>query len=295
MTIPRAMRRHELYAFAREIWTRVSNDRVPLAAAAISFYMTLSMVPLLLLAVSLAAFFIDPEVARRTIIALTTDISPDLSAVLQREVLRVVENRGLLTGIALLLGAWSGSQVFIVLETTINQVWYARRRRSFWLRRAFALLMMIIVGLLVLASIMLTNIIRFLVRLQVPVLGRPADDIPWLLTALLSYALPMVLISALFLILYRLLPTRRVTVRAVIPGAVFAGVLWTISLHVFGWYVADIANFSILYGSLGGLILLMLWFYYSAWIMLLGAEISAANHRRLLRAGDVEERQVEEE
>ena len=59
------------------------------------------------------------------------------------------------------------------------------------------------------------------------------------------------------------------------PGAVIAGILWVIALRFFSWYTATVVNYSIIYGSLGGLVLLILWFNYSAQILLIGAEISA--------------------
>ncbi|OPZ81416.1 MAG: hypothetical protein BWY76_03039 [bacterium ADurb.Bin429] len=79
-----------------------------------------------------------------------------------------------------------------------------------------------------------------------------------------------------------------------LPGALFAAVLWDITLHLFGWYVVHaLGRFSVIYGSLGGLVLLMLWFYYSAQVYLLGAEISAVYHQRLAREGDKDEQKAD--
>ena len=279
--------------FLRQIWRRYYEDRLAIIAAAITYYLLLSMIPLLLLAVSVASFFISPHQAEARLAHLAATLAPELIRVLRTEVLSVVYHRGVLTGIALLLSFWVGSQVFVVLETAINQVWHNTRVRPWWESRGLALLLVVLVGLLIALATTLTYLIHVLGRLEIPLWGHPVRSIPFFITALVSVVIPILLVFAIFTTLYRILPTRAVTVRSVLPGAVFAGVLWTVFLRLFGWYTTHIANYSVLYGSLGGLVLLMLWFNYGATVFLLGAEINVVYHLRLLRAGDAAERRVE--
>ena len=285
----------EIRHFAREIRQRYISDRLSLISAAITYYLLLSMVPLLLLAVSVAAFFISPHRAEARIADLTAALDPSFAHVLRTQVLSVVQHRNLLTGVALLLGLWVGSQIFVTLEYAINQVWHSPRARPYWQQRGLAMLMVMLVGALTLIAAVLANLIRFFGRLEIPLWGRPVEVIPFFLISLVSGVIPALLVWAVFAALYRILPTREVTLRSVLPGALFASIGWTVFLHLFGWYTTHIADYALLYGSLGGLILLLLWLNYSATVFLLGAEIVVIYHRRLVKAGDVEEQRVAEQ
>ncbi len=287
-------RKRVLCDFAREVWSRVGEDRLTLPAAAVAFYLMLSMIPLGLLLVTLATYVLPHEAVRSLLIDLAAVLGPQLSAAIQTEIITVVRDRGVLTGVALLLGFWIGSQVFVTLELAMNQVWRAHRRRPYWISRLIALLMLMVVGLFLLAAIALANLIRVLAQLQWPLWGWEVTALPWLFGVVVSVIIPLLLVTAIFAAAFRLLPARPVTLHSVLPGAIFAGVAWIVFLHLFGWYLAHVANYSVLYGSLGGLILLMIWFYYSAFIMLVGAEIAAVYHQRLLTVGDREEQRVEE-
>lgn len=276
--------------FAKEVYYRFGEDRISLAAGAISFFTLLSLFPLLLLAVTFAAqqFYAQLETLRVT-------LGPSIYAALESQIIAVVHNRGVSTVVALVFGLWSGSTIFLILESAMNLAWHSQKRRPFWLRRGLAILMVAIVGTLMAGAILLVNLVRFLATLQITLWGHSARALPGVISILVTIIIPVLLVSAIFTVIYRVLPTKRVTLRAVIPGAAFAGLLWLISLHVFSWYTANIARYQTFYGSLAGLVLLLLWFYYSAFTLLLGAEISAAYHRRLVEAGVREERRVEED
>ncbi|MHB9024790.1 MAG: YihY/virulence factor BrkB family protein [Armatimonadota bacterium] len=292
-----------LWDFVVEVWQRFSEDRIFVAAGAIAFFTILSLIPLLLLAVSLASsvyLLSSKEHALAEIARLTTDmLGPQIAVSVQKQILSVVSHAKILVGLSLVVGFWTGSQIFLILETAMNLVWHCPKRRPFWLSRGVALLMVVIVGTLMLAAILLTNMLRIVDGMPIPVLGHPIDQIsPWIKHVggwLVSGLAPVLFVSSIFAVIYRLLPTKAVTFRSVIPGALFGGILWTISVHIFGWYtISSKDHFFMLYDTLSGTVLLMLWFYYSAVIMLVGAEISATYHRRLVEAGNEQERVVEE-
>ena len=285
-------------AFLAEVWWRFLQDRIPIIAGALSFFTLLSLIPLLLLGISVAAFFVrDMAQVHVYVTSLTSLLGPQIRTALESQVVSVVESiithRGLLTGVALIFGLWVGSQIFLILEVAINLVWHSTRQRPFWARRGLALLMVLIVGMLLVAAIALTNAIRVLTGLAEPIFGREVN-IPLLVATLVSVVMPILLVTSIFTVIFRVLPTKNVTLRTVIPGALFAGVLWSLAAHVFGWYATHVTHYNVFYGSLGSLVLLMFWFYYGTFIMLVGAEISATYHRRLVEAGDREERRVEE-
>lgn len=274
-----------LIAFAKDVWHQFAEDRGALAAAAVAFYITLSMVPLLLLLISVAAFFVSQQQAIGAVKGLTASFGSGVGGALQSQVLSVVQHRGLLTGISLLVGLWAGSQVFVFMEVALNQILEAKRNRSFFASRGLAILMVIIIGILGALAVAAGYIIHLVGRLQIPLIGR-LSDLPWIVTALLSFLLPAIIVIIALVIIYRILPVVKLPLRALFVGAIVAGILWVIVMQLFSWYTANIANYSVLYGSLGGLILLLLWFNYSAQILLLGAEIAeVSNARRQAASG----------
>lgn len=293
----RASRTDHLFGFASEIIQRVSRDHLPVAAAAISFFTVISFVPLLLFGILIAVNFLNMDQLTRDIAPLQSTLGPRIAESIAEQVKFVISNKQLLAIAVLILGAWTGSQVFLMLESAINMVWRSRARRSFWHRRVLSVGMVLIVGTLMIGAAALINMIRIFSKFQLPLLGYHVGQVPWLLTTLISGVVPVLLVSAIFAVIYYILPTRKVTFHSVVPGAVAAAIFWSVSLNLFGWYATatHFDGYYFLYGSLGGFIFLMFWLYYSALIMLVGAEVSAVFHQHLVAAGDQQERQVEDE
>ena len=79
-----------------------------------------------------------------------------------------------------------------------------------------------------------------------------------------------------FIILYRFIPSRRMRLTEVVPGSVFATLGWLLTSLGFAYYVDNFSNYSRFYGSIGGVVILLIWLYYSAVIILLGGELNAA-------------------
>ena len=281
----------EAWGFAIDVYRHFSEDRIPLAAGAISFFTLLSLFPLTLLALTLTAPYVQGVFLQDE--SIRAVLGDKLYTALQTQIFSAVNHQAFpSTLLTLLIGFWSGSQVFLILESAMNLAWQARKKRPFWLRRILAFIMIIIVAVLLAAAFFLVNLVRFLGRQEIPIWGHRVAELPWLVTTTLTIIIPLLLISALFAVIYRLLPSRQVTMRSVIPGALVSGILWLLALHLFGWYSTHFPASMVLYGSLSSMILLLFFFYYSAFILLLGAEISAANHRRLLRTGDNDEQRA---
>jgi membrane protein len=260
----------EQWAFAVAVWRNFLAHRGPLAGAGIAFYLTLSMIPLLLLLLSVASYLVGPKEVRAITHQATALFGIGVGEALRLQVLSVVEHRGVLTGVSLLLGFWAGSQVFAIMQMALNEVWGVPERRAFWVQRGLALLMVAVTGVLAALAVILAHLLT-LARTMLP----GVHDVFWLVSVVLKGLLPLSLITLAFAIIYHVLPARIVPWRYALPGAVVAGVLWTLILLFFSWYTGNFARYDVLYGSLGGLVLLLLWFNYSTQVLLIGAEVAA--------------------
>lgn len=289
MRLPDVIAKNRVFQFAHEVWTNYSREGSMLSAAAIAFYLFLSLVPFILTLVSIASFFIDPVMLEARAADLSRALGPGVGDVIQEEILAVVRARGVITGVLLLFGLWAGSQVFLIIEITMDRVWNVEESRSIIVRRSLALLMVLVTGLLFGITLLLTNFTRTLLRADLPGVAYRLSDIPFLFTVLIEYVVPILVVTLTFGIIYRYLTAQRVTWRVVIRGAFIAAVAWVVGVHIFSWYATRFADYSVLYGSLGGLILLLLWFNIGAQIMLLGAEIAQVLHKRRVQAGKAEQ------
>ncbi len=284
--------------FIREVYTRFFEDNIPIVAGAVSFFTMVSLIPLLLFGVLIAynlhmLDIVNNQIDQYSKIALTHAFADAL----KKQIELVIQNRQIIAILLVSVALWTGSQVFLVLESAINMVWRTRKRRSFWWRRLLSVLMVLLVGTMMIGAFLLMNSIRILQVFSIPLFGYNTDEISWFIRVLVSVIVPILLVSGIFSIIYCVLPTKNVTFRTVVPGAVASAICWSVSLNFFSWYAVHfISSYSFLLGSLFvGLVFLMFWFYYSAFIMLLGAEISAVFHSRLVEEGDIVERKLDEE
>ncbi|MBN2337572.1 MAG: YihY/virulence factor BrkB family protein, partial [Acidobacteria bacterium] len=89
-----------------------------------------------------------------------------------------------------------------------------------------------------------------------------------------QYLLPLFLTCCVFFLIYKIVPKRKVRTVSVFQASLFAGLFWELAKHSFGWYVAQFAPYSLFYGSLSTVIIIVLWVYYSSVILVAGAEFA---------------------
>ncbi len=185
----------------------------------------------------------------------------------------VIRLRGALGLISIITLLWSGSSLFSAVSHAINRAWNVAKERSFFINKARELGMALAVGVLFFISLGVTAVFSILAQVQFPDAG--------LLISLGSYALTFILTLGIFLLLYKYIPNTGTEWRFVWPGAVVAAVLFEIARHFFAFYIEHFGSYQLIYGSLGAIVILLVWIYYSAFIMLLGAEVgSELNHPR---------------
>ncbi|TGV03887.1 YihY/virulence factor BrkB family protein, partial [Mesorhizobium sp. M8A.F.Ca.ET.173.01.1.1] len=114
------------------------------------------------------------------------------------------------------------------------------------------------------------------------------DQVKWIFN-LVRFALPVIVVLIAFIVLYTLAPNVKIKMLSVIPGAIFATIVFLGGSYLFGIYISNFANYSKTYGSIAGIIILMLWLYITGFIIIIGAEINAIMHQRKVVAGKTPE------
>jgi membrane protein len=240
-------------------------------ASGLSFNLLICLIPVLFFLVSLAGFVLSRAVAAEAVVDRLSAIVPVYKDELREMLEEVVRRRGLsgLLGTAVLL--LFASQLFAALRLVLNEVFGFTRGRGFVHGLLKDLMLLAVMGVLFLASILITDIFDWIKILVETRLGLPKD---WTRSAFILLALGIN--AGLFFIAYRYFPHRRVPVGAAVAGAVLASVLWEAAKQLFRWYIVTVGVYDRIYGPLGALVALSMFVYYSGIVFVLGAEFAAA-------------------
>ena len=238
-------------------------------AASLAYYALFSIFPLILLSVTLISGLLGRTLAEEQVLQVIQSFFPaDTVSLIEDNVLRALEQRQSFSIVALIGLAWSALSMFSNLTVAIDNIFHPTRWRPLWHKRLLALLMVIVLAVLLLASLFTSVGIRIINML---LLDRENTTM-WVINVFLPLGLNM----TIFALLFRHVP--RVTVRwdAIWPAAVLGGVGWEAAQSLFVWYLDNFGNYSVIYGSLGTVIILLLWIFLSSAILLLAAEICNA-------------------
>lgn len=266
--------RHTAFAFIKQVIRRIIDNRVPDLSAQLAFYFLLSLFPFLIFAVTLLGLYITTE----DVLALLGQYVPeDAMPFIKKNLHSVLDvDRGGLLSIGILATIWPASHATNALISSLNQAYGVKESRPFWLARGMAILLTVaLIGML-------------LVALVLPVFGKEIGlflfSIFGLSDAFLSiwgafrWGLSFGLIVLVLAGMYYFAPNKRLGLKEIVVGSLFATVSWQLVSLAFSYFVSQFGNYSATYGSLAGVIILMLWFYLTGMIMLIGGEINATLH-----------------
>jgi membrane protein len=252
-------------------------------AAALAYYAVFSIFPLtLLLAVGISRL-LGPVVAQQQIqIGLSAFLPPSVAPALdliQTNVTQAIAESQSFGLIALLGLAWSASGLFTNITNALDTIFNVPALRSIWRQRLMAVLMTFMLIALIAASFITSGVLRLLSAL---LLDRPN---PWLNAGVVF--LPLTLNIVIFLLLFRYVPARPVRSDAAWPAAIIGALGWEAAKSGFGWFLANVANFQFVYGSIAAVIVLLFWAYLIAAIFLFSAELCAKLNEWMERHDEV--------
>jgi membrane protein len=237
-------------------------------AAALAYYAIFSLFPLTLLLAVAISKLLGPAAAQSQVAnALAIFLPGDTSFELQNNVSLALEQGGSFTLVAVAGLVWSALGLFTNITSSLDLIFAVPARRSLWRQRLTALTMTLILVVLVTASFVTSGVFRLVTAVF---LERPNV---WISVG--AVFLPLGLNIVIFVLLFRYVPSLHVHWDAVWPAAIFGGLGWELAKAGFQWYLANIANFQFIYGSIATAIVLLLWAYLIAAIFLMSAELCA--------------------
>lgn len=270
---PRDIPRQGWSDILKRTWASIGKDHVSVVAAGVAFYGLLALFPAIAAFVAIAGLVIDEQTMQAQIAQLTDALPEDAAAIIEDQAMQVAgagaaAGWGAIGGF--LFALWGAARGVKALMEGMNIAYDEEETRGFlkFNAVALALTLFLILGLVIaVAAAFVAPAVAAFVNLPPGIAG------------LLTYATwPVLLVLTIFglAVMYRYGPAREAAEwRWLTPGSVIATVIWLLGSIAFSIYVTNFGDYTATYGALGGVILLLTWFWLSAFVVLLGAELNA--------------------
>ncbi|HEX2866007.1 MAG TPA: YihY/virulence factor BrkB family protein [Ignavibacteriales bacterium] len=260
----------------KETGSKWSDDKAPKLAASLSFYTIFSIAPLLLLIIAIAGFVFGNDAAQGKIVEELQSFVGHESAVLIQNAIKQSSNiqSGIIATVigvvTLLLGA---SGVFLELQDSLNMIWKVRRRpakalAAFIRSRLVSFSLIIAVGILLMASLIVSTLITALSGFIEHYISIPA-----FVLSLTDFAVSLIIMIVLFSLIYLVLPDVKLSWKDVRIGGLITSLLFILGKYLISLYLGR-SSISSTFGAAGSLAIFIVWIYYTAQILFLGAEFT---------------------
>ena len=269
----------------RRVWREIEEDDITDRGAALAYYFLFALFPTLLFLTALLGMSPLPGLMDSLIAYADKALPPAAGDLVKRTLdeIRSGARSGLLS-LGVLAALWSGSNGMASIMNALNVAYDVKDPRPWWKRRALAILLTFAFAVLILLALVLLVFGPQVGEAVASGLGMGQ----LFATTWRVLSVPVVVLCALLgiALVYYLAPAVEQSWRWVTPGSVVALVLWLAMSFGLRQYVSRFANYTATYGSIGGVILLMLWLYLTGVVLLIGAEINAEIEHAAALRGD---------
>jgi membrane protein len=256
----------------KDLYSRFLKDDIPAIGTQMAYYFILSFFPLLIFIISLIG---RNEAINNEIIDIISFYLPQSSeGIIKKILLDIIgdNNKTVLT-FGIFSTLWISSRGIGAAIKGLNRAYDVKEYRPYWKISIWALFYTICLSLIITITFL---IIIFGKYIGIYISHKYTFPLRiFILWDKMRYILIFIIMIITFIAFYSHTPNRKLTYLEVLPGTIFTSVGWIIASILFGYYVNNIANYSKIYGSLGGIIILLVWIYIVAEILLLGGEINA--------------------
>ena len=270
------------FRLLKEAFQEWQQDKAPLLAAALAYYTVFSITPLLVIAIAIAGAIFGQDAARGEILEQINGLVGEQGAQAIETALANANqpqlgNTASIISIAVLLVGASG--VFAQLQEALNTVWNVKAKPNggiwqFIRKRLLSFGMVLAIGFLLLVSLIVSAMLSGIGKLEINLL--PGFTPLW---QLLNLAISFGFISLLFALIYKYLPDVKIRWQDVLVGAIITALLFTLGKFLIGLYLGR-GSLGSAYGAAGSLIVFLAWVFYSAQILLFGAEFTQVYARK---------------
>ncbi len=249
---------NKIKRYGKVISEKIKEDNITLLAAALAYYFLLAVFPLLIVGFAIIPYFnISPDDAMEV---FSTILPAEIASLFEENIVSLVQTpRGGLLTIGIIGALWSASNGINAFIKSSNEAFDVEETRSFIVVRLISL------------GLTIGLIVAVVVAIALPVLGdvilQLVSDITGItvgmgiLLQVLRWIISIVVLTTFIVMLYRFAPNKKISFKHILPGAIIASLLWQVISFGFSIYVSNFGNYSATYGTLGGVIILMVWFF----------------------------------
>lgn len=257
--------------YIKQLMEKFSEHNVTLLAAGQAYYYLLSIFPLLIVAFAIIPYLnLDVNQVMDTV---EKSLPSGMAEIFEDNIVSLIETpKGGLLTIGIIGALWSASNGVNAFIKSANSAYGVEETRSFIVVRAMALGLTI--GLIIALGVAITLPIfgNTIVKYLDMILSLGSSKT--ILIQILRWAISIIVLTGILLMFYRFAPNKNLPVKDTLPGALVASIAWLLISFGFSFYIDNFGNYSATYGSLGGIIILMMWFFLTGIILMVGALIN---------------------
>lgn len=264
-------------SFMKELFARFSLHEGQSKSAELAYFFLLSLFPLIIFILTLTAYL---PISAEDVLGAVDQYAPDSAMSMVKSITEQTLNKrsGGLLSFGIIAVIWSASNGMNAIVRAFNHAYEVEENRSFIIIRLTSIFLTIAMVVTILIALLLPVFGREIGMLAADFIG--ASGLFLQVWSVVRWGISPLILLIVFTALYIFAPNKRLSLRFVLPGAVFAAAGWIIVSMLFSFYVGTFANYSATYGSIGGIIVLMIWFYLTGTLLILGGEINALLHKR---------------
>ncbi|MGR0121572.1 YihY family inner membrane protein [Bacillus halotolerans] len=263
--------------FLKELFGRYTLHEGQSKSAELAYFFLLSLFPFLIFMLTLTAYL---PVSTDDVLGVVKQYAPGSAMSLVESITHQTLNdrNGGLLSFGIIAALWSASNGMNAIVRSLNHAYEVEENRSFIIVRLTSIFLTIAMVFTILVALLLPVFGRQIGMLAADFVG--ASDLFLSIWTAIRWGVSPLVLLIVFSALYVIAPNKKLSLRFVMPGALFAAIGWIVVSTLFSFYVSTFANYSATYGSIGGIIVLMIWFYLSGILIILGGEINALLHKR---------------
>ncbi|WP_257143968.1 YihY/virulence factor BrkB family protein [Bacillus sp. AFS002410] len=265
-------KKNSIVAFGWDLTKKCMEDEIASRSAELAYYLMLSLFPFLIVLTQVITFL--PLTTDEIMSFLSQYAPPDAMAIIKSNLQLIIgQSHGGVLSVGVIATLWASSNGINAIIRALNDAYNVEDKRNYFVTRGVSIILTIIMIFVIVFALLIPVFGKVIAKFVFEFLGISNDFLyTW---SIIRWTLSFVILLIVFTVLYSIGPSKVVHIKKVFFGSLFATLGWIISSFGFAFYVDNFGNFTSHYGSLGGIIVLMIWFFISAMVVIIGGELNA--------------------
>ena len=268
--------------YIRYFFRKFNYSEINSKAAEMSFYLLLSIFPFLIFTISIIVY-IPTFHLNKSILIIKNVIPESAFNIILSIINSAIENKSLgFLILSFIFTLWTSSRGIRSLIRWMNKSYKVQETRSFFKVCIISFIFTVSILVLIFSSIILLIYGELIGYFIFNLIG--LNSIFIYIWNILRYIVGVSTLIIILINLYKYTPNKNIKIKDVIPGAIIATLVWLIISFFYSYYTNNYSNYEVIYGSIGGIIVLMSWLYLSSWSILIGLEVNVRLYFRKLKS-----------